>query len=744
MQGGNPVVVGSVGQAALTVLLVFIAVNLVVHMAAVATGRARLRRLTRLGMTVQFLLATLISALFLHLLITENNAYVYVAEYTGPGLALLYRIAAFWGGNAGSLLFWVFILTTYGVVVAWSRHDDSDRMLPIVTFVLSLVTGFFALVLVASANPFARLAHPAAVGSGLSPLLQNPGMTVHPVNVYLGYIGFTVPFAYAMAGLWLKKTDATWLTVTRRWTLVSWLFLSIGIVYGAHWSYEELGWGGYWAWDPVENASLLPWLTGTAFLHSAIVQEKRGMLKAWNVILVTLTFLLTLLGTFLTRSGVLWSIHAFANGPLGTYFLVFLCLMTVASVLLMALRWRTLKADRRFEAVVSKESSFMLNNVLFLGVTFAVLWGTVFPIISEAVTGQRIMVSAPFYNQVALPIAVCILLLMGIGPVVAWKRSSTKNVAATVVYPLGVAVVLGIGAARALHVLYGQSYWLSVATLIAALYVVLTVIAEFYRSVQARVALTGDGMLVSMGRLIARARRRYGGYIVHIAVAVMAIGIAGSGAYHVDVQQSLTPGQTSVSVVGYRFTFAGMGVSSGTGSRELYANLIVHHGNSTVGVLRPSATFYTNGQAPATNVALYSRVLRDVYVVLLGTSNGNTAVFDIHVNPLVEFIWFGGYLFIFGTLVSLWPERVSRRVRSESLDTWSTHVDRLYEDLADLEYDYRAGKVDDIVYHQSRTDLVTRIEAVEQSQADTLGRLRAEIDDELSRQSLAVDGGVRS
>ncbi|MCL6444645.1 MAG: cytochrome c biogenesis protein CcsA, partial [Alicyclobacillus sp.] len=301
---------GTFGQTVLSILLLVVAGSIAVNGMAATTHRARWRQAGRAAMFAQFLCAAAAAFALWWLLISENWSYAYVSNYTGPGLALIYRVAAFWGGNEGSLLFWLLILTLYGFLVTLTRHEDSERMLPVVSIILSCISAFFAIIVRFTANPFVRLPHPKT-GAGLNPLLQNPGMTVHPVNVYLGFIGFSIPFAYAIAGLVLNKTDATWLRVTRRWTLVSWLFLSIGIIYGAHWSYEELGWGGYWAWDPVENASLLPWLTGTAFLHSAIVQEKRGMLKAWNVILVTLTFLLTVLGTYLTRSGVLWSIHAF-------------------------------------------------------------------------------------------------------------------------------------------------------------------------------------------------------------------------------------------------------------------------------------------------------------------------------------------------------------------------------------------------------------------------------------------------
>ncbi len=689
-------------------------------------GDAPARQLSRMAMAVQFLFGLIASVMLAYLLITENLWYPYVAEYTGTGLPLIYRIAAFWGGNAGSLLLWTLILGLYGTVTAFSRHEDSARMIPIVSMILSLVSLFYTGIINFTADPFTRSAQPAAAGNGLNPLLQNPGMTVHPVNVYLGFVGFTVPFAYAMAGLLLNKTDATWIRVTRRWTLISWLFLSIGIVYGAHWSYEELGWGGYWAWDPVENASLLPWLTATAFLHSAIVQEKKGMLKVWNIVLVTLTFLLTILGTFLTRSGVLWSIHAFADGPMGTYFGTFLAVFTVASALLIIWRAPTLKADRRFEAVVSKESGFMLNNVLFLASTFAVLWGTVFPLISEGLTGNKLMVSAPFYNAVNLPLAVCILLLMGVGPVIAWRRSTMKSILTAVGLPLLVSIGLGIAAAGWLRFQFHHTALLSTVALIGAFFVILTVILEFVRSVQARVQLTKETWWLSFARLVGKNRRRYGGYVVHFAIALMAIGIAGSGAYHVDLEQQLSPGQ-STRIGSFQVEFLGVGVKNVPGGEQMYANLAVAKNGRAIGVLQPAADFYNNGQQPSTDVALYSRPLQDLYVVMLGTANQDQAVFDLHINPMVQFIWFGGYLFILGTVVSLWPTAL-RKPKNAVVAYESELDDAVYLELAELEYDFKMDKLDEATYHASRRELLARARDTEADRARLRKRILLEID----------------
>lgn len=723
-------VIGTIGALALRAMFVVCVVSAVCQLQAIRTSRRSWRRAGRILMAAQFAVVTIASAALVHLLVTTNFNYAYVVDYTSRGLSLVYRVAAFWGGDAGSLLFWSFVLTLYGAVVAYSRHDDSERMLPIVSLVVTIVTFFYTIVMNVGANPFERLVHAATVGNGLNPLLQNPGMTVHPVNVYLGYIGFTIPFAYALTGLLLKKTDATWLRVTRRWTLVSWLFLGVGIIYGAHWSYEELGWGGYWAWDPVENAALLPWLTATAYLHSSIVQERKGMLKSWNVVLISLTYFLSLLGTYLVRSGVLWSIHAFANGTLGRYYLVYMAVVLVFTVGLIIARWKYLRPERKFEAVVSKESAFMLNNVLFLGATFAILWGTVFPLISEAATGQKMMVSAPFYNAVNLPLAVCIILLMGIGPFVAWRRSSLRSVMRSIWLPLVAAIVVGLCIVLALRANYTAPTTLSVFGVIAALFATFTVIWEYVQSVRARVSLTGENAVRSFFRLLARNKRRFGGYIVHLALAVIALGIVGSGSYHIDSQQILNVGDTA-SIGSYTAKFVGMGVSQGSDgeTREMYANLVVSENGHAIGVLRPSATFYENGNSPTTNVALFSRPMRDLYVVMLGTAPGNRAILDFHVNPLVQFIWFGGYLFILGTLVSLWPEQKAALRRAAAGVTEGS----LYEDLADLEYDWKMGKVESSDYARQHEELTRQIAAATTEREQLLAQLHGEVESAVTR-----------
>ncbi len=651
--------VGSVGQVTIWMLLFAAGCSLVIHTIAILTHRQAWRAMSRIAMGVQLTFATLASISFIWLLVTENLSYAYVADYTAAGLPLMYRIAAFWAGNAGSLLLWTEVITFYGTAVVVAKHEDSDRMLPIVSFILTVIILFFAIILAFNSDPFTKLPFPARMGNGLSPLLQNPGMTVHPVNIYLGYVGFSIPFAYAMASLILRKNDGTWLKATRRWTLVSWLFLSVGIVYGAHWSYEELGWGGYWAWDPVENASLFPWLTATAFLHSAIVQEKFGMFKRWNFILISLTFWLTMFGAFLTRSGVIWSIHAFSNASLGTYFIIFLVVTIIFSISVIGWRWSTLQADRSIAATLSKESGFALNNVLFIGITFAVMWGTVYPIVSQVVAGQQMTVSTGFYNSVGLPIAVGVIALMGVGPLIRWREDTWGKLGRRLIVPLCISVLGGIILTAILTAHYGRFSRFGTIAILVASFAAMTALAGFLRLGKTRVLVAPKNETLLLWKRFWNQRRRYGGYIIHFAIALMAIGITGSGLYHIDISKQLAPGQ-SVRIGEYRLTYEGTGVHSSGETRSLYANLVVGRGDTEVGVMQPAVTFYLDGQAPSTNVSVYSRPLADLYVAMLGVAGKNEAIFDVHLNPLVQWIWVGGYLFILGALVSLWPQSVRK------------------------------------------------------------------------------------
>jgi len=688
--------VGDVGRSALFLLIFVVPCSLMLGIGSVWRKSLRLGSAARWSVVVQFVLIAVASACLIDLLVTLNFRYVYVADYTSHGLELLYRIAAFWGGDAGSLLLWVLVLSLYLLVASRIGHVHSEQMIPAVIAVMSFILLFFILVLNFVANPFVVSAVAPANGNGLNALLQNPGMTVHPVNLYLGYVGFTVPFAYGMAALFLKKTDAVWLTVTRKWTLISWLFLSCGILYGARWSYEELGWGGYWAWDPIENAALMPWIAATAFLHSAIIQERRGQLKKWNIVLVSLTYLLTIFGTALTRGGLLWSIHAFANGPVGTVFMSFVGVMFVLTVAMIAWRFPTLTPDARFEAAVSRETGFMMNNLLFIGALFAVFWGTLFPLISEAVTGSQMLVSGPFYDSVVLPIGTALVLLMGVGPLLAWRRSRLGRLGAMLVWPLIVAIGIGV-----FTYALGYHNLLSLVSYMAAGFTVVATFMEFIRAAVARVRVTHDPPLPSIYWLVANNRRRYGGYVVHMAVVIMVLGFASTGAYAKQITANMAPGQ-SVSVGNYLLTFRGLRTVDRPGKEELQGEMLVQtlHPFATLGVLLPSVDFFISGDQPTTNMGLYSLPLDDLYVVLDGSDfKTGQSLFEIHLNPLVGFIWFGGYLYVAGTFLSLWPERRKGRTRALA----QRGREAALVDLADLEYDFRMGKIDEASYQRTRS-----------------------------------------
>jgi cytochrome c-type biogenesis protein CcmF len=645
---------GNLGSTALFYLLFLIPYIIIANIIGIRFKSERLKASAKWGIMAFVLTALTAAIALIYLLVNDRFDYAYVAQYSSTDTPLVYKITAFWGGNAGSMLLWLTILSIYTGIIAFQVHQNSQKILPYVTTILAGIAYFFVLVLNFVDNPFDLSKTFVEEGSGLNPLLQNSGMAVHPVNLYLGYIGFAVPFAYAITALITRQTDGLWLKVTRRWTMISWLFLSIGIIYGSQWAYVALGWGGYWAWDPVENASLMPWLTATAFLHSSMVQEKKGMLKGWNMILISLTFLLTIFGTFLTRSGLLWSVHAFANGPLGAYFLTFVGLILIVALALIIWRWPDLKADAQVEAVVSKENSFLLNNLLLIGSALTVFWGTVYPVVSESITGEKMTVGAQFFNGVDIPILIALIILMGICPLIAWRRSSFRMIRRHLQIPIAGAIGFVI-----LTYAFGVRDWFPLFSIASAAFVGVATIMEYVKAVAARQKLTGESIPVSLIRLFQKNRRRYGGYMVHLAVVVMAIGLTAAGVYDVDVQKTLKPGE-GLQVGDYHLTYRNLGEEIEPGRTMIYADLEVRQNGRLIGVVRPEKVFYDNGAQPATEVALRSTALEDLYVILGGwDEKTNLAVFQIKIFPLINWVWYGGYLLIIGTLLSLWPESPS-------------------------------------------------------------------------------------
>ncbi len=605
-------------------------------------------------------LGSVATFILLYFLMTGDYSIQYVAEYTSNDLPIFYKFSAWWAGNAGSILLWAFVLGWYTVVVAFSKK--TKELTSHASAILLFNSAFFLFTLAFLVNPFAPNPQfkPGMDGLGMNPMLQNPGMVFHPVTLYLGYVGFAVPFAYAMTALITKKADDAWIRVTRRWTIVAWMFLSLGNLWGAQWAYAELGWGGFWGWDPVENASFIPWLTGSAFLHSVMIQERKNMLKVWNVVLIAVTYVLTLFGTFLVRSGVISSVHAFSGGNLGSYFLVFVLVMLCASLILIVDRRKLLQQENNFESFVSKETSFLLNNLVLVGLAFAVFFGTIFPIISEAFTGNKVTVGAPYFNSISAPLGLLLFALMGICPLIAWRRASVKNLRDNFLWPAVAGVVVGI----ALFIAGIRKPYALLAYAIAT-FTILTLFLEIFRGMAVRHRLTGESYPLALVRLMVRNRRRHGGYIVHLGLVLMLLGITGSQAYALDVTKTLKAGE-QLNIGNYKVTFNKIDQKKGgpNNSRDIiYADLSVFDAktNAFITTIEPQKVYYPTTQEPSTEVGLYTTPKEDLYMILAGwENNGADVTFKVFVNPLVWWLWVGGYVLVFGALFALWPGRGSQ------------------------------------------------------------------------------------
>jgi len=601
-----------------------------------------------------WLLLTFASALLVTALVTGDFRLAYVAAHTNQAMPVLYKFAAWWGGQEGSLLFWSWLLATYAVIVVWKHRRRKRLLMPYVTAVLMATQCFFLILNAFVASPFRVLAVGRSVtavpdGNGLNPLLQYWAMAAHPPTLYLGYVGFTVPYAFAMASLITRAPGESWIYTTRRWALITWLFQSIGILLGAGWAYAVLGWGGYWAWDPVENASLLPWLTATAFLHSVMMQEKKGMMKVWNVSLVSATFLLSILGTFLTRSGVVSSVHAFAQSPIGAWFAGFLGLALGATVLLIVSRLDYLRSKAHLESVISRESGFLFNNLVFVAACFAVLWGTLFPLLSEAVTGEKISVDAPFFNRINVPLGLLLLLLTGVGPLLAWRRTSTESLKRNFLRPalggLALMVILAVAGVRHPYALIAFGL---------ALFVAWTIVAEFYRGARAIRARSGMNPLAAVVELTLRNTRRYGGYLVHMGVVLMFVGFAGS-AFNRHVTHELAVGEKG-EIGSYQLRLADLREGENENYSWDHAVVEVFRNGSKIATLEPERRFYKASRQPTSEVAIRRRLHEDLYLNFAGLSEDNRrAVIQAYVFPLVSWIWIGFAVLVFGGLVCLLP-----------------------------------------------------------------------------------------
>ena len=592
-------------------------------------------------------------------LISHDFNIEYVAAYTSRNLPPYYIFSAFWAGQKGSLLFWAVVLSIFASAAQLLTPRRYAHLMPYVAGVTSAVIVFFVSVMLFAADPFERLGFTPADGRGLNPQLQNVGMVIHPPMLYLGYISITIPFAFAVAALLSRRMDVGWIQAIRKWTLVSWLFLSIGITLGMWWAYVELGWGGYWAWDPVENASFLPWLTMTAFLHSVMIQEKRGMLKRWNFGLIIGTFLLSIFGTFITRSGVIASVHSFTQSNVGYFFLAFLVIICVLGFTLLYTRWHLLEAEVRLESMVSREAAFLFNNLLFVGIAFSVLWGTLFPILSELVKGTKITVGPPFFNRVNVPLGLLLLGLTGVGPLIAWRKASTANLRRQFVAPVCAGLVtFGVLFAAGVRDLY------ALMALALAGFVSGTLAQEFYRGVRARLRMHGESVLLALSRLIGRNRRRYGGYIVHAGIVIYFVAFAGM-AFKREQEATLKPGESveMKSPFGHTYRFTHMGISQYEALNRIVSAATVEvskdgrrEGLMTSEKRQHVDSFKRPTFEPSTEVAIRSGLQEDVYIVFAGAVNGTEeAVYRFNLNPLVWWVWFGGLVLLLGGLITMWP-----------------------------------------------------------------------------------------
>ena len=623
---------------------------------SVAGARRRSARLIESGVGAFYAVTALMllaSAVIVHAFVTEDYSIRYVDNYSDSAQPLFYQLTSYWGGLDGSIMFWVTLLAIFGASAVYSNRERQRELIPYVVAVIAVVQMFFLFVMIMHKNPFATyLTQVPLDGRGLNPLLQNPYMAIHPPSLYTGFVGMTIPFAFAMAALITGHLDDSWLRAVRRWTMMSWLFLSLGLTLGMIWAYEELGWGGYWGWDPVENAGLLPWFTATAFLHSVMVQERRSMLRVWNMTLVIMTFFLTIFGTFMTRTGIVQSVHAFGQDvTLAWMFTGFMVTLLTVSFGLVIYRLPLLRARNELESWVSREAAFLVNNWILLFSAVFVLFATMFPTLSEAVTGARLTVGPPFFTRWMLPIGLILLTLTGIGPLLAWRRSTVSNLCYQFLWPVGLALATAAG-------LYAVGFrvWVSGLCFALCAFVVGTIGQEFVRGAFVRREATGTDLFTALVGLVARSRRRYGGYIVHVGIVLMFLGFAGSG-YKLDSQVLLRPGQETE--IG-RFTVRYDRLSENSDSQKqmITAHMTVLQDGEAIAQLYPARWFFFKHETePTTEVAIRRTAAEDLYVVLAGYElDDQAASFQISVTPLINWIWFGFTVLALGTGVAMLPE----------------------------------------------------------------------------------------
>ena len=612
---------------------------------------ARYLAYTRLAILGQFVLVTLAASSLIYGLVTTDFSIKYVAFNTTRATPIYYRITGLCGALEGSLLLWEWILIIFSGIVAWVYRDRHREMMPWVLMILSIVSAFFLGVVAFVSNPFETIFPIPPDGRGLNPLLEDANMMTHPPLLYTGFVGLTVPYAFAMAALIRGRVDEGWIVATRRWTITAWFFLTMGNLVGAWWSYHVLGWGGYWAWDPVENAAFMPWLPATAFLHSVQVQERRSMLKVWNLSLIIIAFSLTIFGTFLTRSGILSSIHAFSSGPVGTVFLAFLAFVLLSSFGLLAYRSDQLKGQPELDSMVSRESAFLLNNIVLVSALFTIFLGTIFPLLSEAVAGVQVSVGAPYFNSVIVPLFLLLVFLMGVGPIIAWRKASWDNLKRNFLWPAAGSLLVGA-------ILFGWKIrdFLPLLGFTLLAFVALTIFYDTALALRARRRIAGEGLLSGLATLARRNQRRYGGFIVHLGVVLIIMGIAGSMTYSLEREVTLAL-KEHLTLGHYLIQFEGLKGEQQPTHFRVEGAFRVFHGGDEVGVLSPALKFFPTQQSPVGRAVHRSSISDDIYLILSGFSelDKNQATLKVLVRPLVVWIWIGGFVIVLGTLVAILP-----------------------------------------------------------------------------------------
>lgn len=651
---------------------------------------------SRTSLSICTALITVATLLLWTQLVGGNYLIRYVYSYSNSSMPFIYKLTALWGGQEGSLLFWVWLNSIFAALAVYFHKKTDSDLMPGVIGVFGFILTFFLSLIFFHENPFKTFPIAPADGRGLNPLLQNPSMAIHPPSLYLGYVGMSVPFAFAISALMSNQLGTRWIQATRRWLLLSWFFLSIGNLLGAQWAYVELGWGGFWGWDPVENAAIMPWFTASAFLHSVMIQERRGLLKFWNMNLVVISFALTILGTYLTRSGVVQSVHSFARSEIGYYFLGFLIFIILFSAFWIFKRRKELESPTIFESFLSKESAFVVNNIVLIGAAFIVLWCTLFPTASELIVGTRIVVGPPFFNQMLAPIGIVLLILTGIGPLIGWRKASKENLKFHFLWPTICGTVVLGGAA-----LLGITNWYVLGTTFGAAFVLATIVAEFNRGTRARMHQYKESWSNALIRATFAQNRRYGGYIVHLGIVFIFIGIAGSAykrVYEFRMQET-----SSASVGEYTFQLKGFQSRQSKNQEEFYAVVDVFVGAEKAATLRPARYFYFKPEQPSTEVDIYSRWREDVYLTLGQVfPDSREAIIHVTLNPLVSFLWFGGLILILGALIAMLPSfKWQNRVLEMTEDK-----ERALMEIKELDIDYQAKKISPSEYETLRQQLI--------------------------------------